>query len=365
MDKSRQAKRQDRIAEEAGEWFVQMQDADVETKSSFVAWLKASPEHVREYLEAAAIWAELPALKSQPSAAQLAAAANAHSDPNVVAIFEEALAETELATPNNPRTWRWWSMAAGVAAIIIATAVFLPPAEDPNVLQTAIGEQTSFSLDDGSVVTLNTQSQVRLNYSEQYRDIVLLNGEALFDVAKDAERPFRVITDWAVIEAVGTQFNVLHTQESVTVTVVEGTIEVAVRGRPAIGSNNSTTPNASSGAAATVPIPVTVGQQAEINARSGEVAVIDMDVETAMAWQDRRLIFESLSLGEVIDQFNRYNDPPLLIGDPELSQLPISGVFKSNDRASFVQFLQQMNLAESQTRSDGTIVLYEYGDEKR
>ena len=64
-----------------------------------------------------------------------------------------------------------------------------------------------------------------------------------------------------------------------------------------------------------------------------------------------------MTLAEVIDEFNRYNDPPLLIDDPKLRELPISGVFRANDRASFVEFLKIMNLATSETRQDGAIVL--------
>ena len=90
---------------------------------------------------------------------------------------------------------------------------------------------------------------------------------------------------------------------------------------------------------------------------AGEVAVVEVAVDKATAWRERRLVFESMKLAEVIDEFNRYNDPPLVIEDPNLGAIPISGVFRANDRASFVGFLQTMSLAESEVREDGTIVL--------
>jgi transmembrane sensor len=102
---------------------------------------------------------------------------------------------------------------------------------------------------------------------------------------------------------------------------------------------------------------LTVGQQARVESLSGQVAVTETRVAKATAWRERRLVFESLSLRDVIDEFNRYNDPPLAIEDPGLEQLPISGVFRANDRESFVQFLSQMQLAEADVRDDGTIVL--------
>ena len=251
------------------------------------------------------------------------------------------------------RTWTLGlATAATIATIAIVAALqLLPETPDPNTYTTAIGEQTSLPLPDGSLVTLNTQSTLRVAYSDQFRDIHLTAGEALFDVTKDPDRPFRVITEHAVVTAVGTQFNVRNVADDVVVTVVKGIVDVVTASPGNSGSNvpsSATTPPAQ-------PARLTVGQQARVAA--GEVAVIDTVVDRATAWKERRLVFESLTLEEVIDEFNRYNDPPLLIDDPALRELPISGVFRANDRASFVEFLDTMNLAQSQTRADGTIVL--------
>jgi len=354
MIKDTSSKRIDAIAEEAADWLVTLNSADSQAKAAFAAWLKTSPEHVNEFLAIAVLWDALPELSSQPSVAQLIARAT--TECNVVTLSREEPVLQPADTASGKRRWLGFAAAATLAAVLIGGALTLVPlAGDPNLYTTAIGEQRSLSLPDGSLVTLNTQSTLRVAYSEAYRDIYLMNGEALFEVAKNPDRPFRVMADRAVIEAVGTQFNVINTAKDVTVTVVEGIVDVIT----AAARNQSGVPPPATQQA----VRLTVGQQARVATQSGEVAVVDAAIDNAIAWQERRLVFESLSLKDVIDEFNRYNDPPLLIEDATLRQLPISGVFQANDRESFVQFLTQMQLAEGTKRGDGTIVLRAMADE--
>lgn len=356
---SKETKRIDVIAEEAAEWSISLKDGDAKSKAAFAAWLRTSPEHVKEFLSIATLWDALLELAAQPSVAELVELASANT--NVVALTDPVISVPKALseTTRSKRRIIPWSIAAGVAVMIVGGALtFISPPEDPNRYTTAIGEQMSLSLDDGSIVMINTQSTLRIAYSEDFRDIFLEKGEALFDVAKNPERPFRVITEHAIIQAIGTQFNVRQVNGDIMVTVVEGIVDVA-----------ATNPRSQAGDVAHLtsvddPLPaikrsvmLTVGQQARVRSRSGDVAIVDTTVYKAISWQQRRLVFESLSLKDVVDEFNRYNDPPLLIDDVDLKQLPISGVFRSNDRESFVKFLSEMQLAKSHTRSDGTIVL--------
>jgi transmembrane sensor len=367
MSKENASKRSDAIAEEAAEWFVALQNPGPNTKTEFLKWLKLSPEHVNEFLSVGVLWDVLPEVAAQPSTEELVRLAI--DDRNVIALpgLDAPASEAQPRAPRQKRLpknrtrrpWLDFAAAATLAAVVIGGVLMMrPAAEDPNLHSTAIGEQTSLALPDGSLVKLNTQTTIRVAYSEAHRDIELLSGEALFDVAKNPSRPFRVMTGHAVIQAVGTQFNVLNAAEDIIVTVVEGIVDVSARASRDSAGDADRAPNAGAPPPATVePLRLTVGQQARVQSRSGEVAVVDMEIGKALAWQQRRLVFESLSLKEVIDEFNRYNDPPLQIDDRALEQLPISGVFRANDRESFVQFLTQMQLAQSHTRPDGTIVL--------
>ncbi len=358
MSKENFHKRRDVIAEEAAGYLIELESPQPDTKARFGAWLKTSPEHVEEFLAVAELWGTLPDVAEQPGIEELVALAT--REENVVDLATVAGANGQLAdsatSSTGPdtlpgaaaRRFRHWgpglAAAAAVAAVAIFSAVqFLPSPIDPDVHTTAVGEQSSLPLPDGSLVMINTRSTLRVAYSDQFRDVYLASGEALFDVTTDPDRPFRVITDNAVVTAIGTQFNVRHVADDVVVTVVEGIVDVEA------------TPPPLARPTVVEPARLTVGQQAHVAA--GEVAVVEAAVDKATAWRERRLVFESMTLAEVIDEFNRYNDPPLMIEDPNLGAIPISGVFRANDRASFVGFLQTMSLAESEVREDGTIVL--------
>ena len=371
MNEEKSSRRGDIIAQEAADWLIALADADEQTRKAFAAWLRLSPEHVKEFLCVSAIWGMLPELSSQPLIEELVGAAA--TEPNVVALPDrdqsEARREPRREARRKPRRERrstpgrsssrarWMGRAAGLLVAVAVGAILLisPPAEDPDLYATVTGEQSSIPLPDGSLVTLNTRSMMRVAYSDEYRDVHLGDGEALFDVARDTGRPFRVITEQAVIEAVGTQFSVRNGIDEVTVTVVEGLVEVS---RKAGGANAEMLVDGEPYAErSSQPVRLEVGQQAQVKSGVAKPVVVDVSVEKAIAWRQHRLVFEALPLKHVIEEFNRYNDPPAAIEDKELDSLPISGVFRSIDRDSFLQFLSQMQLAESSTRADGTIVL--------
>ena len=343
------------IAEEAAHWVVALADADEQTRKAFAAWLRLSPEHIREFLAVAGIWGTLPDISSRPAAEELARLAAAQ--PNVVAMpGVPRNASKNTPAPASSRR-RWMGRAAAVLVAAAAGAIFLilRPGEDPNLYTTGTGQQSSVTLPDGSLVTLNTRSTVRLAYSEEYRDLHLAEGEALFDVKKDATRPFRVMTGHAVIQAVGTQFNVRKDADEITVTVVEGAVDVTSSAPGATADALVDGLPATSGSPTSVR--VKTGQQAQVKSGLVQAAMAATAVEGTMAWRQRRLVFDAVPLPEVIEEFNRYNDPPAVIDDKRLESMPISGVFRSNDRDSFLQFLSQMQLAESSTGPDGAIVL--------
>ena len=375
MNEGKSSRRGDIIAREAADWLIALADADEQTRKAFAAWLRLSPEHVKEFLCVSAIWGMLPELSSQPSIEELVGAAA--TEPNVVALPDRDQSEARRTPTREPRRTptreprrerrstpgrtssraRWMGRAAGLLVAVAVGAILLisPPAEDPDLYATVTGEQSSIPLPDGSLVTLNTRSTMRVRYSDEYRDVHLGDGEALFDVAKDTGRPFRVITEQAVIEAVGTQFSVRKGIDEVTVTVVEGLVEVS---RKAGGAKAEMLVDGEPYAErSSQPVRLEVGQQAQVKSGVAKPVVVDVSVEKAIAWRQHRLVFEALPLKDVIEEFNRYNDPPTAIEDKELESLPISGVFRSIDRDSFLQFLAQMQLAESSTRADGTIVL--------
>src|SRR5690606_14686343 len=118
--------------------------------------------------------------------------------------------------------------AAAASVVILAGAlllVFVPTR--PQVYSTGIGEQRTVKLADGSIVHLNTDSSLRVEYSPATREVHLVEGEALFVVAKEPARPFRVEAGQTTVQALGTQFNVYRRAGGIEVSVIEGAVRVA------------------------------------------------------------------------------------------------------------------------------------------
>jgi transmembrane sensor len=320
----------DRIVDEAAEWFARLQDSEaaLEERAAFTEWLSASPEHVKEYLLLTALRTDLSEQQSAEGVGQLIERAKPASEANVIAgVFASAAAGSDA-----PRERRgpifWGALAASVLLITVVSVWWLHPDANAATYTTSVGEQKSFPLPDGSLVTLNAVSKLKLRFTEQYRDIQLSTGEALFSVAKNPARPFRVLTGDSVIQAVGTRFNVYHRQSSTTVTVVEGTVDV-----------KKTAESAAS-------VRLTKDERALVRPHEAKITVAKTHAAADIAWRERRLVFESRPLAEVVAEFNLYNKELIEIGDRKLDGLEISGSFYANDPHSFVLFLQEAALAE-------------------
>jgi transmembrane sensor len=190
------------------------------------------------------------------------------------------------------------------------------------------------------VITLNTSSQIEVKYSDAHRFIRLVRGEALFDVAHDAQRPFDVDTGKAVVRAVGTRFNVDRRDHRTTVSVVEGKVQVM-----ADESSRSPQPGASDDSAH-APAPamevLTKAQRLVVtDSGLGQPEVI-ADIAPVTAWTQRQLVFENQTLGEVAAEFNRYNRQHILIESARLRSQLVTGVFQANDPASFLGFISNI-----------------------
>lgn len=218
------------IQAEAGEWILRLDEAplDAATRRQLLAWLKTSPRHIDEFLLASAVWHELDAIDADKriDVAELLAEA----DHNVVPLSGDTVGDQNLA-PTPATTRRRWLF--GIAASITAAlglSLFFALHGPVERYETSLGQQTLFTLDDGSVVHLNTQSVLTVRMTDSSRNLELTRGEAMFEVAKDPTRPFRVTSGGVLVEAIGTRFNVYRRDDGVQVTVVEG--EVKVESRP-------------------------------------------------------------------------------------------------------------------------------------
>jgi transmembrane sensor len=338
----------DRIIDEAADWFIRLQDCDLSTKDreAFSDWLSGSSEHVREYLALANLHAEIAEAPGTVSSNDLIDLARAANSQNVIPLHEAAAASGSsfalAEQSSNARAAGRRGRVGAIALLALVCVLWLHPDDNAARYTTGIGEQNSFPLADGSLITLNAVSSVHVHFTNHFRDVQLVSGEALFTVAKNPDRPFRVLINDGVIQAVGTQFNVYHRGEDTTVTVVEGTVRVS---------------GGLSSADAANWVPVKAGQRAQVGAKAAPIIVNDVDPSVDTSWRERRLVFQSRPLSEVVAEFNLYNETALVISDPRLNEVRVSGSFYTNDPRSFALFLQEAKLAKQKDESTRIVLL--------
>jgi transmembrane sensor len=344
------------VAEEAAAWFVDFSVGDVEPdqRARFNEWLRTSPIHVRAYLQVTALWEDAELLKLDAAALE-ALARQIASEGNVIPL-RQAEARTPVAVSNSatdasasrsrlptPRVGRRFAVAACVSLLsaIIGFAVWMH-ADRGVIYVTQRGEQRSVTLTDGSVVQLNSQSRLRVSFSEQVRRVELIDGQALFEVAKNPARPFVVVSGETSVRAVGTQFDVYRKSAGTVVTVLEG--RVAVSGdtprvpTPAFDSAHASKQQSNS--AGPDAVVLSAGEQILITP-TAILAPQATNVQAAVAWTQKKLVFDAAPLSEVVAEFNRYSHRQLLLDSAALNDIRISGVFASSGVDHLVQFLQQ------------------------
>ena len=330
------------VAQQAGTWFIANQSGSLEQaeRAAFVAWLKASPIHVEEYLGVALIAHDLPAAMDEPdlpleSLLEMARA----DDTNGVVSLEPPMRVRDLPSKqvSRPRIWSFATSTAAVVLVLAASALWWLHDGDllglPKTYKTAHGEQTLAQLPDGSELHLNTDSSVTVRYTRSERMVEIARGQALFTVARDDHRRFRVAAGDVHVLAVGTQFDTYRRPDATIVTVVEGSVAV-LAGQPPQPGETGFPPDA---------LRVNAGYQVRVDAGGVLAQPTPVDVQQAVAWLQRQIAFEQRPLGEVAEEFNRYGSIPIEIDDAALRALPISGVFDAYDIDSFVAFLQTLD----------------------
>jgi transmembrane sensor len=190
-----------------------------------------------------------------------------------------------------------------------------PLATESEQLETAVGKQSSTQLVDGSVVTLNTDTSVEIRYTKAERAVTLNRGEAIFSVAHNSERPFRVTAGSHVVQAVGTVFNVRREGEAMRVTVSEGIVKVL---DPAAGLQPE--------------LMVKAGEVAIVGDAGAQVRAIDPTrIEASQAWQHGLLIYQGETLDTVIADVSRYTNVKFSIADDSIRNKRVGGVFRTGD----------------------------------
>jgi transmembrane sensor len=359
----------EQIYQEACEWFVEFRsgELDVADRRRFDDWARKSPEHLAAYLEIAAVWNEgLTRDSGLKWDTQTLIAQAAADNPNIVPLSERLRQDVSATFLPNTTSRRGtqvppvqtirsrqsargpFRVAASIAVIglIVGSLIWYREFRMP-VYATTFGEQRSITLADGSVIDINSHSKIRVRYSVKERDVELLGGQALFHVAKNPTRPFIVSSGTTRVRAVGTEFDVYKKLGGTVVTVVEGRVAVLPQ---------SDTPGGGKTASYQIAVPTNdatdlhTPRNPGVLLSAGEQLLVTPtamrkadhpNIAIATSWTQRQLQFESASLSDVAEEFNRYNERQLVIEDPTLYDFHITGVFSSSDPASLVRFLRE------------------------
>lgn len=316
----RLASDRDGQAAQASAWLARLSADEVgdDEAMAFDAWLDAAPGNREAYADALAVWHQYEAGADAVSA--------------------------ELARPvRRPAAQglsRRWMMGAGGFAVAATLALALAPAltSTTTTYATGKGQHEQVKLADGSTVDLNAETKLSVTYGLFKREVTLADGEALFDVAHDARRPFTVEANGRVVRVLGTQFDVLSRGGNLTVTVARGKVEVR--------------PSATSAQAFTL----VRGQRLEVE-RTGRAMLHAVDPQEAYGWRAGRLVYRNQPLSAVVADLNRQFVEQIEIGDPALAQTPITGVIVLDDPASVVARLSLMLPIRSVPSERGLLLL--------
>lgn len=325
------------VPEQAAHWWIVLHE-DTCTRAdreAFTAWVRRSPERVEAYLRVNMLMGTLQSKHrkwSDTPAEELIRAARASSAEIIPLARSRPMARAPHPHASlGARMFTYASVAAICCVLIVAWFLWTPQR-----FETEIGEQRSVLLGDGSLITLNTASEIEVKLTDGRRFIRLVRGEALFEVAHDSQRPFDVDTGKAVVRAVGTRFNIDRRADRTTVSVVQGKVQVMTE-QP---DKDSRSPGDDSAAPETPPMEFLVEAQRLVVTETGMSEPEHIaDIAPVTAWTQRQLVFENRSLGEVAEEFNRYNRQHILIESPRLRAQSVTGVFQANDSASFLAFI--------------------------
>ena len=269
--------------------------------------------------------------------------------------FFPSTAPHAASSPRHRRSSLPWAIAASFLLVVGTGSVgyvldwFAPG----DVYTTSIGDVSSIPLADGTVVTLNTASRIRVEFSPKERRVVLERGEAYFAVRRNAARPFVVVAGDHRIVDVGTRFSVRREAAGLRVVVTEGMVRL--EGPRAEGHSVR-------GAALAPPLKslaemdVRLSAGAVAFAQNGDLLVQKESVRQAedmMTWREGFLTFHDTTLADAVAEFNRYNDHRITIEDPRTAGIRISGTFRPTDYQAFVRLLHDGYSVEIHDTSEG------------
>lgn len=333
---------------EAAVWMTLLHGADRNPKldRGFRRWLKADSRHAAAFETISTAWETTAGLPLIPLATQ------SHAD--------------QLSSRSRERASiraKGRILALAASLLVVFGAGYFAYLRYFAGFSTGIGEQRILTLDDGTRVTLNTESRIVVQYKDTARLVDLKFGEALFDVAKDSRRPFTVSAGGRKITALGTTFNVRRDDSQLAITLLEG--KVAVSGKSektssevvreanvvlAPGQRLTFFGGASSHTSEMSP-PQQAGEGDE--GQTSPVIIDRPSIDRVTAWRSGYVDLDGVRLADAIAELNRYSKTKLVVESPGAAAVPITGVFRAGDNEDFARAIAHtfgLRIRESGTR---------------
>lgn len=310
---------QDVIERAAAEWLTRLNNRAVstETLEQFYAW-RRDPAHAAAFGRIEYLWDR---------------AAVLDGDRDIAQAVQEVLQRPRRASGFGWLPGRRAVLAGGIGLVGAAGVGWWLSGER---FATGHGEQRTVALDDGSRVAINTDSEIEVRFDRSRRQVRLLRGEAWFDVAHDAARPFSVEAEAMTVTALGTSFSVRRTDDRQRVVLSEGVVTVA-------GGAQAPTLRLSPGMALSMRHGV-----------AGQPEKVDLAAE--MAWRSGQLIFKDMPLDAAVTEINRYARTPIQLAAPRFAGVPVNGTFRSGDTETFITAVTAIFPIEARPAGDAILL---------
>jgi transmembrane sensor len=338
----------DSLLQEAAQWSLELSAGDIpaERIAQWQQWLAASEAHRAAFDRIQSTWCAFDRYATGtvawPSDAEVAGDAY---DGSVSVSDWRSRVTTKRASRR-----RLWLMAVLAAAAALTGLAVLPVMRSMQVVppvvtvvETAAGENRDVPLSDGSIVSAGAQSMLWASLTRDSREVTLERGEAFFRVAKDPARPFIVKVGTTTVAAVGTAFNVRRAGERVVVGVAEGTVKVDVQAHP----QRTVVRTAR----------LTVGQQLSIDGADGSASIQVVDASGVAAWREGLRQYRNEPLRSVVADLTRYSARDIVIANPQVAELRITGTVFASDVDSWLQSLETALPVRVVRAPDGSALL--------
>ena len=332
----------DEIEATAAEWFAKRESGQwsAADQSQLEAWLDSSTAHRIAFVRIVTAWERSGRLQA------LGAGVPAGMIPSRDAwsFAPDSSSASSKTVPMRVEKIRSVRLRAVAALVVVGVAVATVWYFVPNRAQyyrTPIGGLSTVPLSDGSKITLNTDSQIHVELGPTLRRVKLDQGEAYFEVSKDAARPFVVDVADKRITAVGTQFYVRRDDDDIRVLVTEGRVRIERRGD---ASQAGQAQLAAGSEARTSKAAVLIAQPAAAQ------------VEQLLSWRSGYILFRDTALADAVADFNRYSVRKIVIQDPAIAGIRIGGNFRCDDAEAFLWLLQSGFPIHVEQRSDRIIL---------